>query len=391
MLLGWMVASALAAPTAPMVGVHAQATINGSDDSTLQGAGGGVSAGLRFVGPLWGELTLDAGWSAEHGVRVAPMFQLRTYLTKRDDIFRDGRRRMGAVALVVGAGADLLPTPQPLLHAGLGGDVFVGDHYAVRIEGGVLTHAFADVGGRFAVGFVWSPRKRPEPPPLPVETPRRWEGYPVCDWINEEEAIAYIAAVQGSGAGPSGVEDEVEAGADAPTMQGLVLVGAPGDELLTADDVVIPFDDDGVVALPGSSRQALRVRGGGRLVTLGSVRASTGHARWTQVPAPKVQRIAFPQGSAVVTPAIREALAALVLNTAGWRWELHGSYSPEGHTDDNEALAAARGRAVAEALIALGLPAGQVILGEVDAPDEALSLADQRSVRMLPRPPGVSP
>lgn len=373
-----MWSAAAQAKPVPMVEAHVHGAVERPDADRFTGVGAGVEVGLNIIGPLWGELMADVGWLASNNVRLGFAPQLRVYATPRD--------KKAALSFVAGVGADVLPTPRVLVHAGGALDVFATRDVAVRMEAGYVTHGLPVGGARFAVGVVWSPAPREEP-----DDGDNWVPYPVCDWRHPDEVAAYLEALeaQGAAAAEETAADAVpvavvEAPAEPPPPSGeVVVIGTPGDVMRAGEQEVFA-GPDGVAVLrlpPGGV--AIEVEGGGRKISE-PTGVSEDHVTWMRVPPPKPSYVYFAQWSAEITPSTIENLAGLLANAGAYKWVVHGSHSTDGTAEANAKLAQQRAEAVRETLIALGAPEDDVTIGAPDVPDPDLSAESQRNVRVQP-------
>ncbi|MCB9665371.1 MAG: hypothetical protein H6732_14765 [Alphaproteobacteria bacterium] len=380
--------AAWAAPT-PMVEVHGLGVLEAPGTEAMQGAGGGVVLGLRAWKPLWGELLIDASWLDEAPaaglagtlpLRLGVAGQLRAFLTPRDS-------RHAAVSVALGLGLDVLPTPTLLAHGSAALDVYVHRDVGLRLEAGYLGHPISGGGPRLALGVVWSPRK-PEPEPEPEPAPLLpWQLFPVCAWTDEEGAMAAIAEREAAREAALRGEDAAALAADAAAPGGgLLVLALPGDVVRVSDGATLPTDGEGVALLRAPAAIVeLEVVGGGRVARI-PAQLVDGHATWLRAPPPEERRALFELGSAVLVGDALAEVQAWAARTGGWTWRLHGSFSPEGDAVGNHALAKQRAHAVAEALLAAGVPAAQVVEADPEEPDPSLTPEAQRAVRMVPVP-----
>ncbi|MCB9680319.1 MAG: hypothetical protein H6733_02530 [Alphaproteobacteria bacterium] len=373
------------AGTTPMVAITAHGTGQGGDDGRYQGAGGGLTAGLRATGPLWIELDVDAGWLAAGGARFGIAPQLRVFLLP-------DRLRFGRFSLFAGGGVDLV-TPAglqalPLVQAGAAVDLRVTPSWAVRLDGTYLNHLDGPGAGRGGLGVVWSPAPKPPPEPEAPDT-RIWLPYPVCAWRDRDDAVRYLRALHRV------EEDDAQGAEDGSGTHGatpavpprLFGVGLPGD-VVTVDGVEHLAGADGVVGVPAvDGFTTVEVRGGGRRVVLTDVLVIDGEATWVRVPAPTPQRLLFDAASAVIRPDEAARVVALAADTGVWRWRVAGSHSVEGTTAANETLARRRAEAVRDALVAAGVPAASIDIAPSLPPDPDLTVEAQRAVVLSPVAP----
>ncbi len=390
-----MLAGTAALAQQPLVGLHVYGLGDGQNAEAAAGLGGGLEVGFRAAGPLWLELNIEAGWDRALDA-TAPLDRWRLGLAPGLRLFLTPRSKYKvAPSLAVRGGTDLGPDRVDVLVGGdVALDIFVDEakHWAVRLEAGALTRNLPLVAGRGGIAVVWSPPKKAPPPP---QTPDGvWWPYPHCAWIDGDEAHAWLEdrdrarGLSAAGATGSAV---VQDGEGEQEGQGsLFVAGFPGD-LVTIDDATSRTAPDGVAAWVAKDGVVnLVVTGGGRRVERSATLAQ-GYATWVRVPPPKPVVIGFDLGSAVVRPEVRDQLLLMAQTTGAWRWELHGSYSPEGADEKNAALADERARAVAAVLVAAGLPIDAVVVGPGEPPADGVRPEQQRVVRCLPIPPEASP
>lgn len=402
--LAWL-AAALARPV-PTVEVHAVGLAAQDPGSAVVGVGAGVTPGVRIWGPLQGELMLEAGWRATGEARVAAALGLRAFVLDPDRY-----RVRPSVSLAIGL--DAVPDVQPLFQAGGAVDVAVAPDWALRFGAGVIargvTPDVAPDAGRFTVGFLWRPAPPPRvwpgdlpevPAPLVEPAPEiilpedaMWLPYPDCDVVSPEEVARFLVeqdvARRAALAEALGV-DEAEAEVT-PDLGGVVVVAHVGDVVRLGDAPPVPAEADGTATLRAPQGGIeVEVVGGGRREALRVV-VLAGQAVYVRVGSPDTARVRFPLGSSVLSRRGRAEVEALAANTGDWTWHLVGSWSPEGDPVRNRQLAEDRARAVAEALVAAGVPDDRVVLGTVDEPDPGLTAVDQRATKLEPVPPGGTP
>ena len=295
-------------------------------------------------------------------------------------------------SLALGGGVDVLPEVRPRWTADFAVDVHVWRHIALRADAGVVGLGAGVHGIRGGLGVVWR-RPRPAPPPEPlVRNDRVWLPFPVCRWRDPDEAADYVARLgQETLARQAGGDWDAADGPPPQPVGGVVVAGLPGDEVRDASgQTLVRSEADGAMVVPHEvlAQERLSLVGGGRTVTLRAP-SRPGYATWIRADAPPPERrVLFGAGSAVVSDAERAALAAWAEQTGGWSWRVAGSFSPEGSEATNLALAERRAEAVAEALVAAGVPEARVTrdaprLPEADLPPEA-----QRYVVLTPVRPG---
>jgi outer membrane protein OmpA-like peptidoglycan-associated protein len=277
----------------------------------------------------------------------------------------------------VGAAVDLRPAPAV--------GVRVSGAWLPMLEAGRSVVHGAELG----LGLVFTPGKRTpeevvEAPPAPPPISRTWLPFPECRWSTTEVAAASISAFE-----DRQNESADEAGADgaaASRRVGGLVVGACAGDQVTVGGEALETDAAGIAetfAL-ASGLVDLRVVGGGREAPrrLGFVQ---GQALWVVFDCPTDQVVYFDLGSAVLGDRTAADVARWASLAGDWRAELRGSYSPEGDEAANLALADSRARAVQAALVAAGMRADRVAIGDPMPPDALKADTPERLRRVTIR------
>lgn len=321
--------------------------------------------GMAAAAPF--DLTLAATAGFGEGMREAPPYYgARGAVEWPRGAFAVGADATVAIAATgrptasLGPSLRLGPTSVPRvsavmtagLLAGPGVDAFVAPGLAVDL--GALSrpgwriqaaYRFAPTRGarwlEVSVGRLWPRRSAPDP---------MWRPEPVCDVVDEDlppDQIPVNAALSGrfdrDGLDELGV---------------LVVAAFVGDRVEVAGELVLP-DEQGIVVWRVDGAVTTRVVGGGRIVEREFV-VSDDHALWWSVSPPAPRSIGFRQARSTLDDAARATLAELAGAAGDWSFEVRGGFSEEGDTVANRQLAQARARAVAEALVTLGVAADRV-------------------------------
>ncbi len=414
-------------------GARIQVSVADADVSGPNSAGLGAWAGWNLTERLRAEGVLDLGaagregqWSGAWGVRG----ELRWYATSA----WAGR---GALSLTGGLGLLGRGGSHPVASAGAALDLAPRGAWSPRLSARYFVAAdggLALAGLQLGLGFAWGrpadpPRvalAEPPPPPLPSPLPlpdapdallavtepvpdlletrprdtpvRVWIPHPFCEWVDEAEAEALLAQVEevqqvrveSPGYLPAHVDldptDDQPAAVEltpAPA-QGSVLVVANRGDLVEASGFSIPASQDGLVVFNAPAGPVeVTVRGGGREVLLrGAV--TNGYALWMRVDLPDEVRVLFDVGSSRLRPLARESIQALADQAGGYRFQLQGSYSPEGDYTFNQRLAHARAVAVTNALVEAGVPAEHIYSVPPPAEQAEGDAKEQRSCLVTP-------
>jgi hypothetical protein len=253
-----------------------------------------------------------------------------------------------------------------------------------------------DQAGGAALQGCPAPEARPgvQPPDATI-----WIPHPHCQHGDAAEGLEHLdhldadqpVVVSAPGYLPAFVPAEQLSGLQlepAPPQGALVIVAAPGDEILV-DGVRVPTGEDGVALLnvPEGSH-AVEVSGGGRHAN-GTISVSQGHATWLRPPGPEHQHAFFAPGSSALSDAALEGIRALAAQRGGYGYVLQGGHSPEGDPELNKALAHARAAAVRAALIEAGVPEDRIGLMPIAEPTLSADEAAQRSCVITPVPGGT--
>lgn len=287
----------------------------------------------------------------------------------------------GTLSLLLGGGSVWSNGGHPVVGGGAGLDLPAPGPVTARTA---VTWLASPAGeGQWLVASVGVAfTRRPAPPPVasggvspppgahltvanPPEGTRVWLPHPVCDWVplaEIEDALVTTtppisAVVEAAGYLPAHVTlvdgENPVALVPAPAQGALFLATTPGDQVrVGAGDVLIGERGTAQLAVPAGAQQVW-VAGGGRETHL-SVEVPSGWALWMRVPTPRPWSVLFPQGSAVVSEAQREALRVRLAQRGGYHLAVQGSASPEGDVRANLALAEARAKATFDVLRELG-------------------------------------
>lgn len=378
---------------------------DGSVESPSRHLGAGAMIGAA-LDPAWSlEATAEGRLSWEDAARIASRAEIRWAFP-------------GASALA-GGGAAWIPGDglAPQLSAGLAVDTGQG----WRTQARYLYTLQQQPAVLLSIGRVWpsppavveapppEPEPEPEPKPEAVDLASRladpddvqiWVPHPVCEWIPAAEAEAFLATlspdqiVQLRAAGflPQtarlGDTDPIDM-QPVPAQGSLVIAAGPGDQVSIAHEasaapVPISLNDDGngVVTMPEGDF-TVSVSGAGRQETHSGV-ITDGYAVWYAIKLPDEVVVRFANNSSQLSPAARQEIARILAAPGSWVYQIWGSASPEGSQERNRQLAMERAQAVADALIAGGLPPSQVSVLPPSAQHPAGSAATQRAAHIIP-------
>ena len=373
------------------------------------GAGGlGLRGGLPVGGPVDLEVELSGGLGAE-GPRLDAALAARVWLTERRGL-----------SLWLGAGAAPLgPRVEVAAHIGRGW----------RVQGGWRLDGLEPAAARLTVGRVLGPvpgdavanddpvddpvlidAPVPVAPPEPEAEPSAWDDAtvpvppdtddavvwlpsPTCGWTPlDSDALSQVPGdqpvqVARPGYLPVTVPAREAASADlqpAPRQGSLVVLVHPGDTVRVASQPVGVSDGAAILNAPVGPFDAV-VRGGGRRWEASGAVAE-GYATWLRVPgAPDPHVFTFAVGSTAVRDST--LVRGLADDRGAWTYHIAGSYSPDGALEANLRLARLRAEAVRAALVAAGVPADALTVGDPEPPAAGLTAAEQRRVVVTPLPP----
>lgn len=400
-------ALALAAPQAEL-----RATLAIDDGEHVPQTGWTIGGGLRapVVGVLSASAALDLGLShsSPPKARVYMPLELTLAASSRDD-----------EPLYLALGAAPLLTDHLRLQPLAG----VGYHRAqspLRVEWHILAKGAAPVAWALTIGLrPTRPAVEPvvEPPPEPVvealagptpepakvvpptvtgpEDPLVWVPHPTCTWTPLSQAgpllttlpVGTVISFQAPGYLPATAtladKEMAIAMVNAPAQGSIVLQAWPGDAVLMDDYAITLRSDNAAVFTAAEGAHRLIVDGGGRHLEL-PLAVASGYAVWARIPAPQPTRVLFSASSSVLQPAGAKRIRELAAHAGTARFSVAGSYSPEGQPDANRVLANARAQVVVNALIADGVPEGQIVVGAPFEPDPRESNDEQRRVDVRP-------
>ncbi|MCK6503763.1 OmpA family protein [Myxococcota bacterium] len=367
----------------------------------LVGGGLGAALGLRLARPLYLDLAGEAGLDGQAEPWLGARPELRLFLAPR-------LSPEASLSLTLGGGLRWAGPVHPDLSVGAALDLPGGGRLQPRVQARYLLDPTG--GGstlQAGVGLAWPRPAAPTPAP-PVEAaatpappgpPARldwtWVPHPISACV-DTRLLGERGGAQGDGSDrpPSPLDGvRLPDGLDLqallqPTQGSLIVVALPGDQVEVAGRPVRLAADATAVTHAPEGPIEVRIRGAGQLQVLQPAIAG-GYAVWVRSrPDPTPVTLSFAQGSAELTAADREVLVTLAQNAGDWRFELRGSFSPEGDLARNRALALARAEAVRDALLAAGLPPTRVQVAAAPdqvAPDQPP--ASQRACTILPLPP----
>jgi hypothetical protein len=163
----------------------------------------------------------------------------------------------------------------------------------------------------------------------------------------------------------------------------LFVATTPGDKVEVGGKPV-GLDLDGLARLVVPAGVVkVRTRGGGRTDEV-EVAVAEGHALWLSVPPPPVWRVLFAQGQSTLDEAALAVIRAVAAEAADTRFEVSGSFSPDGGVSSNLKLADERARITWQALLDAGVPPDRVRLVGSAPPARGLSPAEQRNAEIRP-------
>ncbi|MFZ5480186.1 MAG: OmpA family protein [Myxococcota bacterium] len=347
-------------------------------------SGIGLAAGAeaRLWRALHAEAGLQAGASGEPSPVGAAWAGLRLYPAPPSR-----ERALLSVGAALGGGWRGDPVPHAWTGAAVEAPLRAGP--AIRVEAGYRFDLPGTDGASFLrVGLVSRPRgpaATPEPapvvastgPPAPEEAPppppRRfepegalvWIPHPWCEWVPASQAHALLGSLPGDTRvevlAPGYLPTVADSGggdvrlAPAPRQGTVVVVGSPGDRFRVGDADLPPSPSGVAVAAVPEGPVAVEVLGGGRGETLeGAVGA--GYALWLRASRPPPVEVRFAEGSAQLSGVDRRRIADMAARRGDAGFDVVGSASADGTPDGNTRLADARARAVADALVAAGVP-----------------------------------
>lgn len=371
-------------PALPSVEVHATASF---EEAEAVAPGGGLRGGLLLAEHLdlglGGELFAGPGGLVRADARWLPgeaaAGRLSAWIGLTGGIlFADG---------VKGAGGPDVGIELPLGRLG------------ARVGVSVL---FSDeVWGLGSLGLSWRARPAaPAPTPVAAAPPTLsglevWLPHPVCVWKPIELAGADLAAlppgtrVRLAQRGRMSVEVDAAAAGDtalveAPAQGGLAVAAAAADRVKVAGRE-LGLKDGAASLLAAEGVVRVELSGGGRALA-DEVVVSRGRVLWLNLPDPPDLLVFFPAGGAELDAEDRARIAGAAALLGDWAFEVSGGASPEGDAAGNTLLARRRAEGVQAALVAAGLPADRVRLGEAFAPDPGRPVEEQRVARIRPVP-----
>lgn len=349
----------------------------------LAGFAGGV--GIRRA-PVGAMLRLRGGLTTTGAPVLALEPTARLWLAPPDT---------GGLAVSLGGGIQLEDRLYAVLSPGLTLDLGASDRLRPRVDAGYHLRP-ADDQWRLslALGLAWGPGEQPpeivEAPPDP-EPPLStgadamlWLPRPVCAWLEPDAVLqaagAPIPETWMDAGGPQPFDPQAGADVPEPFDGELVIAAWPGDRILLGAEPIEANDEGLAIVARPRGEATIEIRGGGR-VEQHEIAFGREHVLWLSADPPSPIHVQFDLASDRLTRAAQQQIAEAVGAAGDWRFEIRGGHSPEGDPQRNEALARARSAAVAEALIAEGMPPDTiqiaeelVILGPDTAP-EALRAA----------------
>lgn len=393
---------ALATPSDIAVQGLAEFTNDQGPDAGGYGVGASISLYLRD----WLAVDAHAQVMPTAETTTVTFFpELRVRVTGSEDA-------QGALFLAAGGGARF--PGQPLGRGTIGAiaEIRASDSIRIRPE---LRYLFSkpDIpgAGQFALGVAWRPRPQVVEPVEPVAAPvallakewikppdaQVWIPHPVCEWVpageiagvlerlKPEDRIRVVASgylpaeFTVGGFGPTTLQP-------APDQGSLLVVGSPGD-LLEVGGRQVPVAADGVVlmSVPQGEVHGVVVGGGRRTPVDAAV--GVGTAVWVRVAPPGPIRVDFGKNDTAISEAFGARLAEVAGAAGNWTFMVRGSASPDGNAAHNLVLAEARAKAVAEFLVASGIPRGRVFVAPPMVQREALVGEERlRFAEVVPMP-----
>lgn len=341
---------------------HLAAATGRSERPDLQGAGAGLALGLQPVPRLSLEGHAEAFSLGTPAWRVDLRPELRWWLTDPDH-----PKGSASVAAGVGAGryddygGDAAWHPRVTVTGAV--DLPVEPHLAVRVGAGPAFDGSGTVSLRLTAGALVGPRRDEPPRPVVAAAPapedRVWIPHPVCRWVPRGEVATWAGELHPAVALRLAVDAGLVEVAPPPAQGSLLLAARPGDRV-TIGGVPSGLAEGGLALVTAPEGPvAVEVVGGGRRWS-DTLAVGNGYASYVRVPDPPPMEVRFGRGSATVAPADAERVRAIAAAAGDWRFEVLGQHSPEGARVANERLALARARAVAEVLVAAGVPADRV-------------------------------
>lgn len=372
------IGTALAGP--PRVGAQGLGLVRGEGDL---GLGARATIGLPIGSYVEPELAAD--FAAGAASSVSARLGLRLWSDAREE---------GVLGVLLAAGADSdRRGTEALGHVGIGLRAPGPWRLQWTVDAGVDLRSSGVDAVRFGFGArigerVEEPVVEPEviepevlPPPeetiplVEVDPPdaQVWIPHPICAWAPASEAGPLLARYGGeqpievrapgylpAELGPEGGAVVLER---APEQGSVIVAGWPGDRVVFGDETVV-VDERGVAVLTvPTGPVSLVAEGYGREAELDGY-VTDGNALWLRLADPEPLLLMFGVNSSAVTPRSQRELAAFAEHLADGRVSVTGGSSPEGNQEANRVLAERRARAVYDALVALGVPEEQLVLGE---------------------------
>lgn len=384
----FLVAAVCASAATGTAEFHLAASTGRSERPDLQGVGVGVSLGLQPVARLSLEAHTEAFSLGTPAWRLDLRPELRWWLTDPDH-----PKGSASVAAGVGAGRfeDYLGNTawHPRVTVTGAVDFPVEPHLAVRVGAGPAFDGSGTVSLRVTAGALFGP-SREEPPQQvvvapPAPEPQVWIPHPVCRWVPRSEVATWARELHPAVALRLAVDAGLDEVAPPPAQGSLLLAARPGDRV-TIGGVPAGVAADGLALVTAPEGPlAVEVVGGGRRWS-DTLAVGSGYAGYVRVPDPPTVEVRFGQGSATVAPADAERLRAIAAAAGDWRFEVVGQHSPEGSQVANERLARARAQAVANLLVAAGIPTDRVTwsISAAEAPAGSPEALRRALVRAMP-------
>ncbi|MEZ4322697.1 MAG: OmpA family protein [Myxococcota bacterium] len=345
-------------------------------------------------------------------IAVAPFSQLHLELAADGGPEIDGTAWLGvgprgrvflgppeqtAMSLFAGGGLAIEAGTPAFLSGGVALDALKSNGPRPRVQFDYVWSPAGDSRGLLSAGVVFGRKLRApverEPEIVEVPDPVRADGMvwvpgPVCQWLPPDDANAELARLQLKLESVHILNETALRGSppdpNAQTPARLVVAAFPGDEV-EVNGEPLPLSSGLASLRMAEGRAEVKVTGGGRTVSW-PVGVAEGNVVWVAVDPPEPQRVQFTAGSAALGPEALEIVAQIASTAGDWAFAIHGSASPEGAAETNQALEQRRAEAVAAALKKAGVPAKRLSTGaSVAYPD--LPPEQQRAAVIVPVEP----
>lgn len=399
-----------AAAAAPSGAVHAWGALGQHGRDDLMGGGLGGALGLPLSERLHLELAAEAGLGGSLTPWVAARPELRFFLSPR-------QAPVASLSVTAGGGVRWADQLHPDIALGAALDLPGTGRFAPRLAARTLLDPTGEGSTiLLTAGVSWprpqpppQPEPQPAPPsaplhePLPPPEPYVWVPHPVSACVLESELARMTGGAMdapGTPGAPTGHATSAVAVLTPldlqalmnPSQGSLVVAAHPGDQVVVGQ-IQLPLGDDWTaVTTVAEGPVEVTILGAGRVQHL-SPSIAAGYAVWMRSNTDLSPHIVtFDQGSAELSEADLVWLRGLVDKAGLYRFELLGSYSPEGTDRLNRELAQRRAVAVRDALLAAGLSLDQIVL--LPSPQSADPDGDparQRACIITPAAPAGGP